>query len=251
METTISVSGGLTGKVLLKKVLLICGILSSLLYIAMNIFVPMQWEGYSSSSQTISELSAIDAPTRSLWVPLGILYSLLTAGFGLGVWKSAIGNRPLRITGGLIFINAIISLFWPPMHQREVLAAGGGTMTDTLHIVFSAVTVLLFMLSIGFGAAAFGKRFRLYSVATLVILITFGILTGLNSPGVQANLPTPMIGVWERINIGVYMLWVIVLAMILLRRENSAGSLTADTHNKLKEKMNGKMQRQVKMDQMV
>ena len=219
METTISVSPGLPGKVLLTKVLFICGILSSLLYIAMNIFVPMQWEGYNSSSQTISELSAIDAPTRSLWVPLGFLYALLAAGFGWGAWKSAIGNRPLRIAGGLIFINGIISLFWPPMHQREVLAAGGGTMTDTLHIVFAGVTSLLFVLSIGFGAAALGKRFRLYSIATIVILITFGILTGLNAPGLQANLPTPMMGVWERINIGVYMLWVIVLAIILLRRK--------------------------------
>jgi hypothetical protein len=34
-----------------------CGILSSLLYVAMNVFVAMQWEGYSSASQAVSELS--------------------------------------------------------------------------------------------------------------------------------------------------------------------------------------------------
>jgi hypothetical protein len=33
----------------------------------------------------------------------------------------------------------------------------------------------------------------------------------------KANEPTPWIGVWERINIGVYMLWVVVLAIALLR----------------------------------
>ena len=49
-----------------ERTLLVCGILSSLLYVAMTIFVAMQWEGYSSISQTISELSAIGAPTRSL-----------------------------------------------------------------------------------------------------------------------------------------------------------------------------------------
>lgn len=217
MPTTISYSTGLSGKVLLTKVLLICGVLSSLLYIAMNIFVPMQWEGYSSASQTVSELSAIDAPTRSLWVPLGFVYALLTVAFGLGVWKSAAANRPLRIVGGLLFINGVVSLFWPPMHQREVLAAGGGTLTDTMHIIFSIVTVLLFMLSIGFGAAAFGKRFRLYSIATLVILLVFGALTGKEAPGIEAIGPTPLIGVWERINIGVYMLWVIVLAIVIVR----------------------------------
>ena len=219
MTTTISYSPGLSGKVLLTKLFLVCGMLSSILYVAMNIFVPMQWEGYSTVSQTISELSAIDAPTRSLWVPLGIVYALLTAAFGWGVWISTIKNRPLRIAGALLFINGVISLFWPPMHQREVLAAGGGTMTDTMHIVFSFVTVLLFMLTIGFGAAAFGKVFRLYSIATLVILVVFGILTGMQAPEMEANRPTPLMGVWERINIGVYMLWVIVLAIILLRGE--------------------------------
>ena len=219
MTTTISYSPGLSGKVLLTKLFLVCGMLSSILYVAMNIFVPMQWEGYSTVSQTISELSAIDAPTRSLWVPLGIVYALLTTAFGWGVRISTIKNRPLRIAGALLFINGVISLFWPPMHQREVLAAGGGTMTDTMHIVFSFVTVLLFMLTIGFGAAAFGKVFRLYSIATLVILVVFGILTGMQAPEMEANRPTPLMGVWERINIGVYMLWVIVLAIILLRAE--------------------------------
>ncbi len=205
---------------MLTKALLVCGIVSSLLYVAMNIFIPMQWEGYSCVTQTISELSAIDAPTRSLWVPLGIVYALLAAAFGLGVWKAAAGNRELKIVGGFLFINGIISLFWPPMHQREVLAAGGGTMTDTMHIVFSIVTVLLFMLSIGFGAVAFGKSFRFYSIASLIILVVFGILTAMQAPDMEVNGPTPLMGVWERINIGVYICWIVVLAIILLRKES-------------------------------
>ena len=53
-----------------RKTLFACGLAASVLYIAMNVFVPMQWDGYRSFSQTISELSAIDAPTRPLWVPL-------------------------------------------------------------------------------------------------------------------------------------------------------------------------------------
>ena len=220
--TTISVRHGYSGRTMLNKLLLSCGILSSLVYIAMNIFIPMQYEGYDYSSRTISELSAIDAPTRSIWTAYGLIYSLMAVAFGFGVWKSAGANRPLRIAGILLLTNGLLSFFWPPMHQREVLAAGGGTMTDTMHIVFSFVTVLLFMLSIGFGAAAFGKRFRFYSIVTLIVLTFFGILTGMMAPDLEANLPTPMMGVWERINIGVYMVWVIVLALMLLRKENEA-----------------------------
>lgn len=223
--------------------LLTCGITSSVFYIAMNVAIPMQWQSYSCVSQTISELSAIDAPTRPLWVPFGIVYALFVVAFGSGVWKSAVGNRPLRIVGGLLFINGIISLFWPPMHQREVLAAGGGTLTDTLHIAFSIVTVLLFMLSIGFGAASLGKRFRYYSIATMLILIAFGILTALDAPRIQTNSPTPFVGIWERINIGVYMIWVIVLAIALLREELSAVSLTANNDERKDKATDGRPRR--------
>ena len=125
--------------------------------------------------------------------------------------------------GGLLIAYGAIGLApWPPMHQREALAAGGGTLTDTLHIVWSMVTVLLMMLAIGFGAAAFGKRFRLYSIATIVILVAFGALTGSEGSRIAANLTTPGIGIWERINIGVYMLWVVVLAVVLLSRPGAA-----------------------------
>ncbi len=205
-----------------RKALLVCGILSSLLYVAMNVFVAMQWKDYSCASQTVSELSAIGAPTRPLWVLLGIAYTSLVVAFGCGVWASARRNGLLRIVGGLMVASGVIGLDWPPMHQRAVLAAGGGTLTDTMHIVWSVVTVFLFMLEIGFGAAAFGRRFRIYSFATMVILVAYGTLTGMDAPRIQANLPTPFVGVWERISISVFLLWVVVLAIALLRVRDSA-----------------------------
>lgn len=116
-----------------------------------------------------------------------------------------------------MIVSGIIGLGWPPMHQRAVLAAGGGTLTDTLHLVWAAVTSLFFILEIGFGAAALGKRFRIYSIVTMAMLVVFGALVGVGAPNVGKNLPTPWIGVWERINIGVFMLWIIVLAIALLR----------------------------------
>jgi hypothetical protein len=86
-----------------------------------------------------------------------------------------------------------------------------------MHIVFAMATVPLMLLAIGFGAAAFGKRFRLYSIATIALLVVFGALTGMESPRIAANLPTPWGGAWERINIGVFLLWVLALAIALLR----------------------------------
>jgi len=133
----------------------------------------------------------------------------------------------------LLVINAIIGLFWPPMHQRVALAAGEKSLTDALHIVFTAVTVPMMMVIIGFGAASLGKRFRNYSIITLAILVIAGIFTGLQSPNIDKNLPTPWIGVWERINIGVYMLWVAVLSINLVRTEKKyqPGKIISTVHS--------------------
>jgi hypothetical protein len=150
--------------------LLVCGTLAAFLYIAMTLFVGMLWPGYSSADQTISELSAIGAPTRPLWMVLGAVYTVLMIAFGWGVWQTASRNRALHVVGALLVIQGVFGFFWPPMHQRAVLAAGGGTLTDTMHIAWTIVTSLFFMFALGFGAAAFGRRFRVYSIATIVIV---------------------------------------------------------------------------------
>lgn len=210
-----------------RKALLACGFIASVLYIAMNLFVPMGWLAYSSFSQTISELSAVDAPTRPLWFPLGVIYTLLVAAFGAGIWQSAARKPRLHIVGALFIGSGLIGLGWLPMHQREVLAAGGGTLTDTMHIVWSVVTMLLMMFQMGFATAAFGRRFRVYTVATMVVLFFFGVLTFRSAPGVAANLPTPWLGVWERINVLGFMVWQAVLAITLLRAVPAQLDITA------------------------
>jgi len=210
---------------MVRKTLLVCGILSSMLYAVM--IGAIGSDGYSRISQTPSELTAIGAPARSLWMLLGGVYTVLVTAFGWGVWKSAGRVRALRIVGALLVAYGSLGLLWPlaPMHQREVLAAGGGTLSDTMHIVLASTTVLLMFAGMGFAARAFGRRFLLYSIASIVVLVAFGALTFWDAPRVQANLPTPWIGLWERINISVFLLWVVVLAIVLLRREDRAAEI--------------------------
>jgi hypothetical protein len=205
---------------------LVCGVASSLLYVAMNVIVPIGWPGYRSASQTVSELSAVGAPTRPVWVVLGLVYTLLVVAFGWGIRMAAADDRRLRIAGIFIAIYGALGVVWPfaPMHLREVLAAGGGTISDTLHIALGAATEIIYLLALGFAAAALGRAFRIYSIATFVVLFAFGVLIFQEAPRVGANQPTPLIGVWERLNIGVFLLWVIVLATALLVRGHSRDS---------------------------
>lgn len=207
---------------MVRKTLLVCGILAAFLYIAMTLFVGMLWAGYTSADQTISELSAIGAPTRPLWMLLGTVYASLMAVFGWTLWKSALRNRALRVVGALILAQSVFAYFWPPMHQRGVLAAGGGTLTDSLHLAWMMVSGLFFLSAVGFGASAFGKRFRIYSIATLAILLVSGAWNSTYVSSIQANLPTPWAGVWERVTSTAYMVWVAVLAAAVLRTRDPA-----------------------------
>ena len=60
----------------------------------------------------------------------------------------------------MLLSYGVASFLWPfaSMNQREVLATGGKTLSDTLHLVVTGVTVLCNLLTIGFGAVAFGRR---------------------------------------------------------------------------------------------
>ena len=198
--------------------MLYCGIISSILYILMNVFIPLEYAGYDVASKTVSELSAIGAPTRTLWFWSAIVYTLTFAVFGWGVIKTAGKSRALRLTGILILLYGVIGIFWPPMHQREVLAAGGGTLTDTLHIVFSMVTVLMMLLIMGTAATALDKKFMVYTLFTITVLLFFGMLTSFDAPKLETNQPTPWLGINERICIGAYIVWVIVFTKNLLRK---------------------------------
>lgn len=202
---------------MVRILLLWCGIASSALYVAMIVFVPMAWPDYSSASRTVSELSAIGAPTRPIWVPLGMVYTLLVALFGYGVWWSAGRRRRLRSAGTVLVVYGLIGLGWPPMHQREVLAAGGRSLTDVLHIAWTMASVGLMLVAMTACAGAFGRTFRHYTVATVVLLVGVGLVTSRSAARVEANLPTPWIGVWERFDIALFLAWVVALAAMLLR----------------------------------
>jgi Protein of unknown function (DUF998) len=230
MKTPVSDSNGAAGAavdrhLMVRKILLVCGILSSLLYVAMvTVIGPMRWAGYSLRSQSVSELFAFDAPSRPRLIPLGITYQVLVTAFALGVWISAGRNRWLRVSGAFLFAYGVVGFAAPfsAMHTREYLEKNGPATTESVHKLLAGVTVFLMLLAIAFGAAALGKRFRLYSIATIAVLLTFGALTLPAASNIEKNLPTPWMGLEERINILVFLVWVVVLAIALFRTQSTS-----------------------------
>lgn len=197
----------------------------------MDVIGSLRYAGYSYVDQTISELSAEGAPTRSFMLLSGIPYAALMIGFGVGVWTTAGGTRAGRITGILLAAEALFGVVGGmlfPMARREVIAAGEDTLRNQLHAPYGVGMPILFLLAMGFGARLFGSRFRWYSYGTMIVLLVFGALTALQSGRVEANEPTPWLGVTERTNAYAAMLWLAVLATALLRAESSLATGTVE-----------------------
>lgn len=203
----------------LPQFLLICGILSTIIWISTDIFAAIHYAGYSYKDQVPSELSAIGAPTQILWIVMLFVYNPLLVAFGIGVWKSAWIKSSLRITGLFLSFWGMLGFVWMffPMHMR----GAGTSATDTGHLVMSALTVLTITLFIGFASGIKGKAFRLYSWMTIITMLILGGYVGQQTPRVAENLPTPWLGIIERVMVYAPMVWVAVLAIILLRKEKS------------------------------
>src|SRR5687768_6591255 len=124
---------------MLRRLLLVSGILSSLLYVGIDALGALRYGDYHSfTSQAISELGAIGAPTEQLVSPLFITYAILLIAFGLGVWISANEKWRLRAIGGLLIGIGGVGLVISPMNLRGTADVSG----DLPHIILTGVIVL-------------------------------------------------------------------------------------------------------------
>jgi len=199
-----------------RRILLLCGVLSPILYAGADALAGLQWEGYSFRDQTISELGATGAPSAALFSALLIPTYLLFVAFGVGVWQTANGQRNLRIAGGLLIAFGVIALATGPF----VAMRPRGTeqeLSGTLHLIEGGVEMINLLTAMAFAAMALGRRFRLYTMATVALMLAFGAWSAMEIPQVEAGLATPWIGVKERIYWYAYQLWFIGLALVLLR----------------------------------
>ena len=214
------------------KALLMCGVAYSLSFVGFSdLLAGLLYGGYDHLDQTISELSATGASTRPLLTALGPIWSGLLIAFGIGVLRAANGNRPLRVTGGLLIAHGVVSVqwFWFPMTARDDIISGSTRWNDTGHLALVAWSGLFALAEIGCGAAAFKWPFRVYSIVTVVTALVFGALTSTQAANLSEGESTPLMGVYERVSVGAWLQWIAVLSVILLRDRDDPAVHAPDT----------------------
>jgi hypothetical protein len=215
--------GVVEGPVMLRKTLLACGVMSSLLYVGADLIAALLYPGYHSfTAQAISELTAIGAPTRVVVRPLFITYDLLVMAFAAGLWMSARHDRQ-RVTALFVAGIGLAGLLASPFGDMN-LRGSEFALNDMLHIAITTIIVLCIFGAVLFAAATFGQAFLRYSIVTLLTLTVFGVMAALQGSRLAAGDPTPWFGVVERIHIGAYLLWVVVLALEMWGRRGSPDS---------------------------
>jgi hypothetical protein len=210
---------------IVRRVLLICGIAASLVWLGADIIASLLYESYNYPFQPISGLSALNSPIRSLVIPLIYLYVVLKIAFAVGIWMTAGQKRSLQITAGSLLAWGVIDLagYFFPWDPNQGLY----TLTNIIHgILAGGLALILMLLAIIFGANANGRWFRYYSYGTLLVfLLAGGVMGLLGNPRMEGNLIPWWFGLAERINTYGFMIWMLALAVILLSTKLASSSL--------------------------
>lgn len=192
-----------------QSILICCGIAAGLVCLAANIAVPLQWPVYDINTQNISELFEGSAPTRILWLTFTIPYTVCMPAFTVGLLRHYAGNNRLVLTAWLLLAYSTCHLAW-------VLMPAAGDLPGSLHWWLGACTEICFIAAMAVASVSLDKSFLTFSAIALPALAVFAILSVIDTQGR---------GAWQRIMIGVWHVWIIVLAGILLYRGQVTNSL--------------------------
>jgi len=196
--------------------LLGCGLAAPLLFLATDLLAIARAPGYRPMRQSISELTAVGAPTRPLVTALRVTGDALMAAFATGVTATAGGSRALAATGGLVAANAALDALATAAFPRDY-ASPTWSPENTANTVVTAVGVGCFVAAMGTGAVAVRGPFRAFSAG---IPLSYGLLTALSLLVRSRDEPPSSTGAQERTMAYTYQLWVAVLASLLLRRRS-------------------------------
>jgi len=199
---------------MMRRALLLCGILASVAYVIADVGGGLRWPGYSFADYSISELAAIGAPSRPFTTVVLAIHDALLLAFAAGVLAGTYA-RPAKYAAAFLAAIGVLGFVYAlfPIQQR----GAPFTRNEVAHLTLVVVNVLCVVGAVITGGRAGSRGFLRFSVAMVVICVSFGALGGRYAPSIAAGDPTPWLGVIERISVYAYVLWLAAFANLLLR----------------------------------
>ena len=175
------------------------GIVSFLSYTAAVIFSPLAYPGYNWMSQAVSDLSAANAPSLSLWNQLSSLYNVCEVLCATVVCIGIQGKKTKLLRIG-IYLFAAMEWISAVGYRMFPLSDSGyaGSFQDVMHMIITALVVLLSIVSliIIIIAGAKDKSSRSYCICAAVAL---GMML-VGAIGMKA-VPAEYFGIVERFSV--------------------------------------------------
>lgn len=202
-----------------RKILVSCGVVAPILYIITAIVgAALRPDDYSHIVNAISELLSNGAPNKAILDIVFNVYNALLLAFAIGAY-SALKNFPRisQVSMGVLIGIQILSFSWGffPMDPLGAEATFAGTMHNILGGVVALATIIMPLL-MGLGVRRLDdfNRYAVYSFISSAVIFISG-LTGVILAGQGIHL----FGLFERITIGSYEVWIFVTALRLLKTD--------------------------------
>lgn len=176
------------------------GVISLLSYTAAVIFSPLAYPDYNWMAQAVSDLSAVNAPSKMLWNQISSLYGVcgMISIMMVCVFIQGKLNKLLRIG---IYMFAVMNWVSSIGYSMFPLSDSGnaGTFQDIMHIY--VVTVLVVVLSIASLVVIMIGGYRDKKYKSLAVWATFALLL-MFAGAIGTNIvPREYFGIPERFSV--------------------------------------------------
>jgi len=200
----------------MKKVYALFGIIGPLIYILAVFIGGAIRHDYSTLYNAVSELTMANAPNKLLLDILFGIYNVFLLIFGLGAYLDfSINSKKYNSATIMLVIIGVLGLLVLIFTQDP--RGGAATLHGTLHILLSGLTAALTIISvllIGISLKKYSniKGFSWFSYITAALIFISG---GLGAASLANNGAYG--GLFERITIFLFMIWVMSLSYIILK----------------------------------
>jgi len=193
-----------------------CGIIGPFLFTFLLITAGLLRPGYSHITQFISELGAVGTPNAIVQQSNFVVSGLLSIAFAVGLYRGTRDGKAAKL--GSVFVAVMgVGVVGAGIFSEDPNFTWHASLTNQMHSLASHtafIAMIIAPLLIWRGSKNDNRwqPYRSYSAITGIVLL--GLYLG-------TPFTSPWIGAYQRLYVGIFSLWIELLAIRLLKLSSS------------------------------